>query len=88
MRQEKDHASKLYFYQQKLFGVLPRNSETSFGAPAQAALPINGRPVNLCYVFFLAKVNKAKVQRKKNTREKSICSTMITPYGPRCTHGC
>jgi len=39
MRQEKDHGSKLYFYQQKLFVALPRNSETSFGAPAQAAPP-------------------------------------------------
>jgi len=39
MRQEKDHGSKLYFNQQKLFVELPRNSENSFGAPAQAAQP-------------------------------------------------
>jgi len=39
MRQEKDHDSKLYFSQQKLFVVIPRNSKTSFGAPAKATPP-------------------------------------------------
>ena len=37
MKQGKDHDSKTYCSQQKLFVALPRNSKTSFGEPAQAA---------------------------------------------------